>query len=767
MNPPATESSPWWRYGVVLLTVAVALLLRWPLWDVLGNDLAFLLFWPAVVFCAWYGGFRAGLFATLLSSLAACYFLLTPHFSFAVARLSGAFGLAVFAVMGCVISALMEALHRARARAVGLARVAETGQEHLRVTLASIGDAVIATDTQGRVTFLNGVAEDLTGWSQTQAVGRPLVEVFHIVNELTRQAADDPVQRVLREGRVVGLANHTVLLARDGTERPIEDSAAPIRDGRGSLTGVVLVFRDVSEQRRAEEQRHKVERRLQTLFENAQDAILLADDQARYVDANPAACVLLGLTREEVLRRTVWDLTPAPNGEMGRQAWQEFLRMGRQGGEYQLLRSDGASVEVEYRAVANIQPGLHLSILRDVGQRKRLEADLQQHMAELADADRRKDEFLAVLAHEMRGPLAPIVTCVRLLRSQGPVPPLVGQAHDTIDRQVRQLTRLVEDLLDLTRIKQGKVNLRKQPAELAAVVAQAVETSQPLMESRRQELTVTLADPPGAPGGVWLEADLPRLVQVVVNLLNNAARYTPEGGHVWLTAGQEGGEAVVRVRDDGLGINPELLPSLFDLFMQGKPSLKESQGGLGVGLALVKRLVALHGGQVQAHSEGLDKGSEFIVRLPALPLPPPGTPGGTQPPLASRQEKPPPTPARRVLVVDDHVDAAESLATLLRLKGHEVRTAHQASEVLQAAAAFRPEVVLLDIGLPGEVSGHDLAPQLRGLPGLSEALLVALTGFGQEEDRRQSQRAGFDAHLTKPADLAALHALLAAGRTPR
>jgi CheY-like chemotaxis protein/two-component sensor histidine kinase len=329
--------------------------------------------------------------------------------------------------------------------------------------------------------------------------------------------------------------------------------------------------------------------------------------------------------------------------------------------------------------------------------------------------------------------------------------PRLQRARDVIDRQVVQLARLVDDLLDVSRITRGKIALRKEPLDLATVVARAVETSRPLLDGRRHELTVALP-----PGPVRVEADAARLTQVVGNLLNNAAKFTDEGGHIRLTVEPDGDGAVVRVRDDGLGIAADLLPRVFDLFTQGDRSLARSEGGLGIGLTLVKSLVEMHGGTVSAHSDGPGSGSEFVVRLPVVQArfaSPTGDGRGGQ---ADGQA----SPSRRVLVVDDNADTAESLALLLRVKGHEVRTAHDGATALQDAGAFQPEVVLLDLGLP-RMDGYEVARRLRAQVGLRKALLVALTGYGQEEDRRRAEEAGFDAHLTKPADPTALQRLLA------
>jgi signal transduction histidine kinase len=398
-----------------------------------------------------------------------------------------------------------------------------------------------------------------------------------------------------------------------------------------------------------------------------------------------------------------------------------------------------------------------------------LERRVRERTAELAranealrQADRRKDEFLAMLSHELRNPLAGLCNALNLIhpsrRSWGgepdlpTAPPERQRAWGIIDRQLRHLVRLVDDLLDVSRINQGKIQLQPQLLDLAGVITTAVEMSRPFIEARRQKLEVRLPEQP-----LPVEGDPTRLSQAVANLLNNAAKYTEEGGCIWVSAEEQRQTAhvVVRVRDTGVGIAAEKLPHIFDLFMQVDRTLDRAEGGLGIGLTLVRRLVEMHGGRVEAHSEGPGKGSEFVVRLPRVGAEPEPkrarTPRGEQ----AGQCRP-----RRVLVVDDNRDAADSLAMLLRLLGHEVGTAHDGMAALDAARAFVPEVVLLDIGLPN-MDGYEVARRLRQEPALSGALLVALTGYGQEQDRRRSLEAGFDIHLVKPVDPDELEAILA------
>jgi PAS domain S-box-containing protein len=369
-------------------------------------------------------------------------------------------------------------------------------------------------------------------------------------------------------------------------------------------------------------------------------------------------------------------------------------------------------------------------------------------LEEVRDADRRKDEFLAMLAHELRNPLAPIRNAVQVMKSPQADRTAVEHARQITERQVQHMVRLVDDLLDVSRIMRGKIELRKEPVELSSVIARGIETAQPAIDAQGQQLIVSLPSEP-----LRLDADPTRFAQVVGNLLNNAAKFSVHSGRIWLTAQREGSEAVVRVRDEGAGIRPDLLPHIFDLFVQGDRSLERTQGGLGIGLTVVQKLIEMHGGTVTAHSAGLGRGTEFVVRLPCLEAAPRQQPTRAPSSVAGGSV------SRRVLVVDDNVDAAESVGILLKMWGHEVRLAHTGPDALRAAEGYQPEVVLLDIGLPG-MNGYEVAKHLRQEPQLTKTKLIAVTGYGQEEDRRRSKDAGFDHHLTKPVELDALHALL-------
>jgi PAS domain S-box-containing protein len=515
--------------------------------------------------------------------------------------------------------------------------------------------------------------------------------------------------------------------------------SAPRRlpSGETVWEGIVL---DVTDRRRAEEALHRERELLQTIIDKIPVMITLYEPDAKVLRLNPAFERAVGWSAQDAARVSLMEQCyPEP---AHRERVREFMQSCRDGWmDLRMRTRDGRDLETSWANV-RLSSGTQVGIGLDITDRKRYEEALQE-------ADRRKDEFLAMLAHELRNPLAPIRTAAQVIRLLGTSDANVRRSAEMVERQVQHLTRLVDDLLDVSRITRGKIKLRKEPVELAAVVARAVETARPLLDARAHELTVTL--PPEA---VRLEADATRLAQVVGNLLANAAKYTAEGGHVWLTAEREGGTAVLRVRDTGVGIPPDMLGKVFDLFTQVDRSLARSEGGLGIGLTLVKNLVELHGGTVGAYSEGPGKGSEFVVRLPVLPTPQAPDAGPAEP---APGRAPPP---RRVLVVDDNADAADSLAMLLRVDCHEVRTAHDGPTALETAEWFRPEVVFLDIGLP-RMDGYEVARQLRQRPGLKGARLVAVTGYGQGEDRRRAQDAGFDLFMTKPVDPLALRDVVA------
>jgi CheY-like chemotaxis protein/two-component sensor histidine kinase len=377
-----------------------------------------------------------------------------------------------------------------------------------------------------------------------------------------------------------------------------------------------------------------------------------------------------------------------------------------------------------------------------------MEGELRGRAEQLLVADRRKNEFLATLAHELRNPLAPIRNGLQIWRLCPGDAALMEQTRDMMERQLGQMVRLVDDLLDLSRVSRGTIELRKERIQLMKIIEQAIETSLPTIKEAGHELTI---DAP--PSAIYVDADLTRMGQVFANILNNAAKYTQPGGRIRVAVEQADGEAVISIKDDGVGIPADMLPNVFDMFTQVDRNLDRSQGGLGIGLSIVRRLVEMHEGTVEAKSAGVGTGSEFIVRLPvALSI----VSSQAAPDQSARA-----TNQCRILVVDDNRDAAASLAMMLRLMGHETKTANDGMEALNVAAQFHPDIMLLDIGMP-HLNGHDTARRIRSEPWGQGIFLAALTGWGQDEDRRKSKEAGFDAHMVKPIELAALETMLSA-----
>jgi PAS domain S-box-containing protein len=740
-----------------MAALAAALFLRWLLDPLMGDALPLVTLFGAVAAAVWLGGYRPAVLVSLIGYVACEYLFIPPRGSFSLGDLrsvigfGNVIGFAAYLFTCALIIGFGEAMRTAQIRA-------RERRELLQITLGSIGDAVIATDVEGRITYLNAVAESLTGWTRPEALGQPLDSVFRIVNEDTRRPVDNPAAKALRVGVVVGLANHAVLIQRDGRECPIDDSAAPIRDELGQVSGCVLVFRDVSAQRRLDQDKARqllTARLLASIVESSDDAIVSKSLDGIIQSWNAGAERLLGYTAAQAVGRHISLVIPPE-----RIAEEDDIVASLKAGtriehfETERVRSDGRRVQVSLtispiKDAAGTVIGAS-KIARDITERKRVEADLRRAVEELADADRRKNEFLAMLAHELRNPLAPISNAVRALSLGGRDETAVESASEMLERQVGQIVRLVDDLLDVSRISRGKISLRRERTDLSRIISQAVEATRALYTSLNHELTLQLPPEP-----VFLDADPTRLAQVVGNLLNNACKFTDTGGRISLAVEREGAQVAIRVSDNGLGIAAEDLPRIFDMFTQIDSSLERSAGGLGIGLTLVKTLVEMHGGTVEAHSDGLGRGSEFVVRLPVLldvrePLSP-EAPEVLEPATAVR---------RRVLIVDDNKDAAEWLATVLNLSGHETHVAHDGVEAVKAAERILPDAVLLDIGLP-RVDGYEVCRRIRQEPWGRSLVIVALTGWGQEEDRQKSRDAGFNTHLVKPVSDEVIASLLA------
>ncbi len=493
--------------------------------------------------------------------------------------------------------------------------------EWLRTTLASIGDAVITTDADGRVTFMNAVAQALTGWSQTDALGHLLPEIFQIVHEETREPVDNPALRALQTGSTIRLANHTLLAARTGEEYAIDDSAAPIRDEAGATVGTVLVFRDVSERRRTELARAH----LAAIVESSDDAIISKTLQSVILSWNNGAERLFGYSADEAVGQPITMLIPPDRLGEEEHILERIVR-GERIEHFETVRvcKDGRLIDISLTIspIRNAQGAIigASKVARDISHRKSLEArntELREreHRArqEAEAANRAKDEFLAMLGHELRSPLSPILTALQLMKLRGGGG--LEREREVIERQVGHLTRLVEDLLDVSRITRGKVAIKEEDVEIAEAVAKAIEMASPLLDERTHVLDVEV------PRKVWVRGDPVRLSQVFSNLITNAAKYTAPGGHITIRAVEEHGNVVIRIRDTGIGIAPDVLPKVFDLFVQERQDIDRPQGGLGLGLTIVRNLVERHGGTVSAHSDGPGAGSEFVVRLPRSDAP--------------------------------------------------------------------------------------------------------------------------------------------------
>jgi len=1166
-------------YGFAFLGVALATIFRLALDPILGDLFPFATLFLAIVVVAGYGGRGPALLTTLLGAVATTHFLLPPRGSFLIHGAENQAGLVLYLAVGLGIAVLGGAFREARRQAEIVSDEAVRQREDLMTTLSGIGDAVIASDAEGRVTLINSIAETLTGWSRTEAIGQPLSSVLRTANQKKQSDVSDSALRVPEKDEIAGARHPTILIARDGSERTIEESDTPIRSGEGRFSGTVLIFRDLDERRRAERALVESEARKAAILETALDAIITIDHEGKVVEFNSAAESTFGYSRSDVIGREmceliipsslreahrsgmnrylttgegavlgkrieikatradgtefpvelaiaristdgpplftahvrditsrvrvedelresegrfrglmeqapfsiqvfdpsgktlrvnraweelwginldmipeyniledaqldakgiladirrafageavslpaiqydpnlttpelthhgdpsrwvstvvyplkdatgrvrevvlvhedvterrraeeairesekrfrsladampqmVWVTRPDRSVEYINRRWQDYtgqsvseclgpsdwaaaihpedlgqvMEASRRShatglpfeAEYRLkdrnnvyrwhlgrsvpifdeagrlVRRFGAAIDIEDRkrverdahflaqasatlaaivdeastlqkvaelavpffadwcsvdlvseggkirrlAVAHVEPekvelahdlgrryppdphspnGVpavirtgesrfiaeisddmivagardqnHLEILRDLGLKSylcvplkgrgttlgaisfvaaesgrkygendlRLAEDLASRAAiaienarlygELKETDRRKDEFLATLAHELRNPLAPIRNALHIMRRPDTDSEMEIE-RAMAERQVVHLARLIDDLMDVARISQGKIDLHREIVDLSTIVNQAVETARPQIDERRHRLTVSL---PGE--SIRLDGDPTRLEQVLWNLLNNSAKYTEPGGEITLKVELDGGEVLLRVRDTGVGIKTQMLPKVFGMFVQVDDHKGHSQGGLGIGLSLVRTLVEMHGGSIVAHSKGPGLGSEFVIRLPILPRNKAESRVEVRAPLDRASDRP---LARRILVVDDNVDAARSLARLLtRVYGQEVRVAHDGPTALDLAGEFSPEVILLDIGLPG-MDGYEVARRLRNQQAFRRVLLVALTGWGQEDDLARSREAGFNHHLVKPAN---------------
>jgi PAS domain S-box-containing protein len=699
----------------------------------------------------------------------------------------------------------------ARARRLEAERVSAELAERLRASLAttlrSIGDALIATDAQGAITLMNSVAESLTGWSEVEARGLPLTHVFRIIHEYSREQAPNPVEKVLETGGVVGLANHTLLIARDGREIPIDDSGAPIRAGAGAIEGVVLVFRDVSERKREESRRSFLEEATSVLAESLDYERTVARVAELAVPRFADLCAVDLLVEGQGVpkRLAVAHFDPAklalvrqltardPGTSEVQIGLQRVLQSGRPV-LYPMISEamlrERASDAAQLRLLRELAPRSvliaplsargrtlgaisfvfaesrrsygddDLRFVEELAQRcanaienSRAYSAEQQARRSADVANRAKDEFLAVVSHELRTPLNAIMGWAKLLSARKMDENLLTRAHETIERNAVAMAQLIEDLLDMSRVISGKLRIEVVEVDLARVVDAALDSVRPAVAAKGLELAASI-DPALPP----IAGDPTRLQQIVWNLLSNAVKFTAKGGKVEVLLRRNGGALEITVTDTGKGIAPDFLPHVFDAFRQEDAGPSRNRGGLGLGLAITKQLVELHGGQIAAHSGGENRGARFDVSLPISEL---GSQAKAQPPTVGF-EKPEQIRGLRVLVVDDEEDARRLVSVILEDCGCRVTTAAGVEEALQSFRAARPDVLLSDISMPGE-NGFDLIRKIRALPRADggEVPAAALTAYARAEDRRSLLNAGFSIHLPKPIEPAELVAVVA------
>jgi PAS domain S-box-containing protein len=873
-------------YGMAILAVAAAMLVRWLIDPWLGSYMPLAPLYAAVAFALWFGGYRPALLAAVVGYLTYNYLFSEAHAASGFWGIHDVVELLRYVVSCAIIIGLTEAIRAARRRTEVGQQELRAREQQLQIVTEGMATPVTRCSRDFKYLWASKSCADWIGLPLEQIVGRPIADVLgREVFEQLRPRFEEVLagKRVQYEEEV----NYRGL-----GRRWINAVYTPTFDASGVADGWVAVILDITERRQIEEALRHSEERFARFMQSLPGLAWIKDVQGRYVYANEAAMKIFGHAGDGLYGKTDDDVFPpqtaaqfkandrqalaseagvqiietlkqadgvvhhsivnkfpiaGPDGrpvlvggmavditdhlraeEVLAESEQRFRQLAESINEvfwmadpqttqilyispayervwgrscqslydeprsfldavhpedrervrtavldkhgrgeatdeaYRVVRPDGSVRWIRDRAfpVRDAAGRVYrmAGIAEDITAMKRAQDENARLYNELKQADRRKDEFLATLAHELRNPLAPIRNSVELLRRADSDTEVMNQARSVLERQLGLMIRLIDDLLDISRINNGKLQLRKQRLELAAVIRSAVEAARPHIETQGHELTVTLPPEP-----LHVDADAMRLAQVFSNLLTNSAKYTERGGHIWLTAEQQNGEVVIAVRDTGIGIAAEHLSRIFEMFSQVSPALERSQGGLGIGLALVRGLVDLHGGRVEARSAGAGKGSEFIVRLPPV--------AGPRPALQEPIEVVPSRggPKCRILVVDDNRDAADSMAKMLRMMGHEANTAYDGLEAVQAAAAFRPDVVLLDIGMP-RMNGYEAARYIKEQPWGPSMAVIALTGWGQEEDKRRALEAGFDHHLTKPVDAAALEKLLAlirhAGQPP-
>jgi PAS domain S-box-containing protein len=681
-------------------------------------------------------------------------------------RLAVGSGLVAALLLGVILSLFIKRQLITVSSSYQQALLAEQEQRQwLSTTLTSIGDAVIVTDGDGQITLINNVAESITGWRMAEGLGHPLPEIFRIINEATRTEVESPVTKVLQFGQVVGLTNHTLLIARDGREIPIDDSAAPIKDPEGNIIGVVLVFRDITERKQAHAELIESEERLHRAIAESPFPTIIHDEDDRILIVSRGWTHFSGYTQEDIPTITQW--TERAYGK--KQAYMKdyidrLLEINETvaNGEWPVRAKDGRERIWEFftTPLGKSASGrrLLLSIAIDVTARKQGEEEREGLLLEANEANRLRDEFLATASHELRTPLTAVVGWSRLLRTGKLDPENRERALEAIERNANQQTKLIEDLLDISRIITGKLAIQSAPIEMAPVINDSVNTVRPAADAKNVTIQTRIDSQAGPVLG-----DANRLQQVVWNLLSNAVKFTPQGGQVVVALRSIDSHIEITVRDTGDGIGPEFLPYVFDRFRQADGKTTRQHGGLGLGLAIVRHLVELHGGTVKAQSEGEGRGSIFSFQLPLLGIG--SSPRGESSSAAvapqddTTSEKlslecPPKLDGVRVLIVDDDHDTRQMLNAVLSQCEAEVITAASASEALREIELQKPDVLVSDLGMPGR-DGYELIKKVREMESERAAKAtpaLALTAYAKAEDRVRALASGYQVHLSKPVE---------------
>jgi PAS domain S-box-containing protein len=752
-------------YFVAAAAITAALLVRWLLDPLLGEEAPLSTVYGAIAIAAWYGGPGSALLVALVGYVAANILFTAPRGSMGFTGALPVLHLAFYAVSSFSIIALGWAARRARDRAASAASEAlrhrkalETeiqqrkhaeeslrtseqllreSQERFQAFMDNAPARVAMKDSEGRYVFVNRAIERAFGSTAAQRVGHTDYELFPAetaeqLRSTDRLVMDSAEPKQLFETVPESDGDHHILTMK-----------FPVRDARGNAyLGAVSI--DITEQRRAEAALLQAREELQIITDTMSAPITRCSRDLRYLWVSKPYADWLGRPVGEITGRPIAEVVGAAAFEQLQPHFRAVL--SGQKVQYEQVVS---YLDIGPRWVSGVYTPTFdgfgradgwVAVVTDIDQRKRIEEALKE-------ADRRKDEFLATLAHELRNPLAPIRNAVAILKAKNPIDPELNWSRDVIERQVQQMARLLDDLLDVSRITRNKLQLRRQHIELSAAIQSAVETSRPLIDAGSHRLSIVLPAEP-----IHLHADLIRLAQVFSNLLNNAAKYTDRGGEIALAVERRAGEVQVSVRDSGMGVAADMLPRIFEPFTQAIPALERSQGGLGIGLSLVRGLIGMHGGSVEARSSGIGQGSEFIVRLPIAPA-------DTRELESDAAEESSAREPHRIVVADDSRDAADSLARILEIMGHDAHAAYDGRQALELGERLRPDVMVLDIGMPN-LNGYETARRVRSQPWGQGLLLIALTGWGQDDDKRRAAAAGFDRHLTKPVDPAVLNDLL-------